>query len=552
MAVGQTPSFTRALTFSTWCLYGSAIAYLAIFYDEELKMAPQEIGLLLATPYFVQIISSPLWTMVADRNTRSQGRLMALLALLGSSSVLLLLPLTKQVGVGSFPIFWSAMVLALMFSFFGSPLVALVDSSVLKILGDEKILYGNQRLWGSISNGICIFVVGMMISSTGVRSSFYLFGAGTVCLITCCLLTRFDNGGEQDTITEEQQTLINKSEVRGNYAYNPQPQHQQQESSNYMDDDRQSRRSSIITNNTGYVPPPFFGQTLPSDHSGIWRRDSVTSHANTLYLDDEESRRYHQLLQTITSSTTYAAMNTQLEANQVMSNLPQDEYPSIGLALSHIPTVEASLAAFSLVGQQTPDGLNLSIEKSSLKSLRVQTFLLMVLLFGLAYSMIGQFLFLIYRNDLGMNPSYMGLTGPLAGFAEVITFWLSKKLFDTYSVTTLTTAAHLLNLVFMTLKRDDITSIIIALGLQIINGFCYAMMWSTAVAEVDTFFPEEQRAMAQGILAALFSGLGYGLGCIISGVIYDQYGSQCLLGASSCIAMFGLGIFLIGRLDLGH
>lgn len=261
-----------------------------------------------------------------------------------------------------------------------------------------------------------------MINSIGVRSSFYLFGAGSVCLIFFCLFTRFNDGGSETT--EEQQTLLSKSEVRGNYAYNPQ---QQQESSNAMDDDRQSRRSSVTTTHTSYAPPPFFSQYQSQDHlSNIWRRDSIASHANTVLLDEEESRRYHQLLQTITSTTTYAAMDAQHEASQAMS--AQEEYPSLGLALSHIPTVETSMAAFSLVGQRQQDGASLlSLEKSSLKSLRVQTFLLMVLLFGLAYSMIGQFLFLIYRNDLGMHPSYMGLTGPLAGFAEVMTFWLSKK-----------------------------------------------------------------------------------------------------------------------------
>jgi predicted MFS family arabinose efflux permease len=67
------------------------------------------------------------------------------------------------------------------------------------------------------------------------------------------------------------------------------------------------------------------------------------------------------------------------------------------------------------------------------------------------------------------------------------------------------------------------------------------------VAQVDTFFPEDQRAMAQGILAAVFSGFGYGLGCVISGVIYDQYGCTCLLGASAGISLLGLGIFFLGR-----
>ncbi|SAM08535.1 hypothetical protein [Absidia glauca] len=310
-------------------------------------------------------------------------------------------------------------------------------------------------------------------------------------------MIRFDSTGAG-------QPLLKSQGIRGNYAYNPQQQDMGEE-------DRQSRRSSLIAR----------------------RRDS----ANTLLLDDEDAG--HPLLHT---TTTTAAMDAQYEASLVISNLVgQEDYPSIGLVLSHIPTVETSLAAFGLDRQPS----------TALKSFRVQSYLLMVLFFALGYSMISQFLFLIYKNDLGMNPSLMGLTGPLGGCAEVMTFWMSKKLFDRYSVTTLTTLAHLLfvfrNMVFMALKHGDLVSIITALGLQVINGFCYAIIWSTAVAQVDTFFPEDQRAMAQGILAAVFSGFGYGLGCVISGVIYDQYGCTCLLGASAGISLLGLGIFFLGR-----
>ncbi|KAI8086099.1 major facilitator superfamily domain-containing protein [Halteromyces radiatus] len=539
--MGTTYVLPKLLYVSLYMLYGSAIGYIAIFYDEELNMTSQEIGLLLATPYFVQIISSPLWTMIADKHPHFQGRLMSLLTFLGGSSVLALLFLADLVKTLAGPIvFWLAMCLALAFSFFGSPLVALVDSSVLKILGDQKVLYGNQRLWGSISNGVCLFAVGIMVSSVGIRSSFYLFAAGMALLILFCSMTKFD---DYDALLEEQQTLLSKSEARGNYAYSP--LQEQRTSSDILDDDRQSRRSSIVTTHTTSAPPFF--QQQPVDQSSIWRRDSIASHANTLLLDEDDNRRYHQLLQTITTTTTYAAMGAQQEASQIMSNLDQDEYPSVGLVLSHIPTVETSLAAFALVGQQD----NLPLEKSTLKSLRVQTFMMMVLLFGLGYSMISQFLFLIYRNDIGMNPSLMGLTGPLAGVAEVMTFWLSKKLFDRFSVTTLTTMAHLFfvirNMIFMMLKSNDTLSITLALGLQIVNGFCYAMMWSTAVAEVDTFFPEDQRGLAQGILGVLFSGLGYGLGSVLSGFVYDQYGYRYLLGVSASITLFGLAVFYIGK-----
>ncbi|KAI8333710.1 major facilitator superfamily domain-containing protein [Chlamydoabsidia padenii] len=514
--MGSSYILPKLLYISLYTLHGSAIGYIAIFYAEAIRRTPQEIGVLLATPYFVQIVSSPLWTMVADKYPSFQGRLMSFLTLLGGSSVMCLLLLANNMTrYSDTTIFWFALGLALMYSFFGAPLVALVDSAVLKILGDEKILYGDQRLWGSASSGICIFVVGIMVSTVGIQSSFDLFGIGMVLLLGFCLMIRFDTNLEQ-------QPLLGKSEVRGNYAYNP----QQASSGDTIEEDRQSRRSSIISQ-----------QHQPQDQV-TFRRDSVASRTNTLLLSDEEDSR-HPLLHTITT-TTWAAMDAQHEASQVISNLGQEDYPSIGLVLSHIPTVETSLAAFGLDRTST-----------ALKSFRVQSYLLMILFFALGYSMISQFLFLIYRNDLGMNPSLMGLTGPLGGCAEVLTFWLSKKLFDRYSVTTLTTAAHLLfvfrNIIFMVLKHNDPISIITALGLQVINGFCYAIIWSTAVAEVDTFFPEDQRAMAQGILAAIFSGFGYGLGCVISGVIYDQYGCTFLLGASAGISLLGLGIFFVGR-----
>lgn len=74
------------------------------------------------------------------------------------------------------------------------------------------------------------------------------------------------------------------------------------------------------------------------------------------------------------------------------------------------------------------------------------------------------------------------------------------------------------------------------------------MIWSTCVSEVDQMFPANQRAIAQGILAALFSGLGFGLGCILGGYAYDHYGAQMLFDISISIAVLSLIVFWFGRL----
>lgn len=238
------------------------------------------------------------------------------------------------------------------------------------------------------------------------------------------LCIRFDEGAYS---TEEAQRLLSKPDVRGNYAYDPQLQADGGDQDD-NDEENYSRRTSFATeHNVPYYSQhsnlnlSSTNQQPPQDYPNIWRRDSIASHANTLLMDEEDSRRYYQLLQTITSSTTYAAMDAQSEANQALSHT--DELPSIGLALSRIPTVETSLAAFATVGQV--DG-NQPLEKSIVLTFKVQCFFITILSFGIAYSMISQFLFIIYR-DLGMSPSLMGLTGVIAGISEILTFYISTK-----------------------------------------------------------------------------------------------------------------------------
>jgi predicted MFS family arabinose efflux permease len=61
-------------------------------------------------------------------------------------------------------------------------------------------------------------------------------------------------------------------------------------------------------------------------------------------------------------------------------------------------------------------------------------------------------------------------------------------------------------------------------------------------------FPIHQRAIAQGILAALFSGLGFGIGCIVGGYAYDHYGIHMLFNVSVGVAIISLFIFWVGRM----
>jgi MFS family permease len=122
-----------------------------------LHLSSNQIGIILAIAPFVQVVACPLWTSIADRYPKLHGPLMGILATVGGSSVLALYFLPEW---GTPPIAFfipaaataiteannTVMVItsfcALIFAFFGSPNCALVDSSVLKLLGEKKLVYG--------------------------------------------------------------------------------------------------------------------------------------------------------------------------------------------------------------------------------------------------------------------------------------------------------------------------------------------------------------------------------------------------------------------------
>lgn len=264
---------------------------------------------------------------------------------------------------------------------------------------------GNQRLWGSVSNGVHILVVGLLISLYGINVSFLIFFVGLVSFVLLSMLfVKFDkhmihrssrdntNNSEEEDLEERSSLLAGKStNLTGtNYMYDP--------------------SSTTWSHYTSHPPRPSRRESQQSQNT---RRESI---ANTLYLSDDQ-------LHTLTNVTTsLMAMDARIEANNelVQSNI---DYPPLGLALSLIPTMETSMSAFALLGQEDEYGVP---EKAILKSYIVYSFMISILLYGISHSMISQFLFLLLK-DLGMSPSIIGWTGPIGGTAEVITFWLSRQ-----------------------------------------------------------------------------------------------------------------------------
>lgn len=435
---GLSMIFPKLLYVTLYSVLGSAIPYLSLFYDEALHLPSNQIGILLAIAPFLQSLACPVWTVVVDRRPSWHGPLMTVLSIIGGLAILTLTLIPgwlvvspEEEDAAAVPADESSMMtitflvtasLAFVFAFFGQPVATLVDSAVLKMLGDQKILYGKQRLWGSISNGVNILLVGLWISKAGIQVAFYVFAVGVASFAILALFTRFPPSADE-YLEEQQNEWIDEyneqARLRDPIAisarYGSTSQHQPpMAASSFMTAVSRVLSIGSTSENNHHHQQPYYHHYV---EEGIpARRNSTVSHANTEWMEDDEGTTAGRLR--LLRTATSVAQDTQMEASQRIANL--DHMPSLGLALSNIPTVDTSLAAFADAESKAPP-------KSSLLAPRVCTFLVTMLLYGISYSMIAQFLFLFLRNDLGIDSALIGWTGPIGGVAEVSTFWISNK-----------------------------------------------------------------------------------------------------------------------------
>ncbi|MGC9523181.1 MAG: MFS transporter [Anaerolineae bacterium] len=157
----------RALTFSKafYAFYYGGMAFLAPFlvlYFDDLGFSGRQIGLLRGIPPLITIASAPLWGALADASRRY--RLLRVITIAGMWLTVLGLSM-----VSAYP---AALALVILQALFGGPVIPLVDSAVISLLGANRDQYGRQRLLGAVGWGISGLVAGALIERYGLTWSF--------------------------------------------------------------------------------------------------------------------------------------------------------------------------------------------------------------------------------------------------------------------------------------------------------------------------------------------------------------------------------------------
>ena len=132
---------------SFYFFYHAAVAsllpFLVIFYD-QLGLSGSQIGFLVGIPPLMYLIGAPIWGGLADASQKHKSILV--LAITGT---LVLVPFLLNISL-----FLILIPVIAAFAFFLAPIMPLVDNSVMDMLGELKIQYGKQRLWGAVGWGI--------------------------------------------------------------------------------------------------------------------------------------------------------------------------------------------------------------------------------------------------------------------------------------------------------------------------------------------------------------------------------------------------------------
>jgi len=165
----------KAYYFLFFGAIGCLAPFLNIFFQQK-GLTGSQIGLLSSIPPLVALTANPVWGTIADR-WQIHRLVLALCALMAGTITLFFLQ------VEEFIVF---VFLVTILTFFRTPIGAIVDSTVMDMVKRGNVMYGHQRLWGTIGFVLVSFGLGQLVTTNDLLLVFWLhtglLGVGCVIL----------------------------------------------------------------------------------------------------------------------------------------------------------------------------------------------------------------------------------------------------------------------------------------------------------------------------------------------------------------------------------
>jgi PPP family 3-phenylpropionic acid transporter len=138
--------------------------FLALYY-QGLGLSGSQIGLLLGVSPLVSLFASTFWTGLAD--ARHRHKMVLLTTILATILIAAVFPSLKT--------FTLVFPFVLLLAFASAPIISLVDTATISMLGEHREFYGRTRLWGTIGWGVSAPLAGMFFQARGLNWLFWIY-----------------------------------------------------------------------------------------------------------------------------------------------------------------------------------------------------------------------------------------------------------------------------------------------------------------------------------------------------------------------------------------
>ncbi|XP_071949596.1 major facilitator superfamily domain-containing protein 6-like [Antedon mediterranea] len=172
-------------------------------------------------------------------------------------------------------------------------------------------------------------------------------------------------------------------------------------------------------------------------------------------------------------------------------------------------------------------------------------FLLVVIVMGMCFGITSTFLF-VYINDLNGDHMLMGLTLVTTCLSEIPFLYFSGRLIDFLghqNVIYLTLLCYSLRFLGYSLVRNPYLVLIV----EPLHGVTFGAFWAAMRMYASIISPPGMAATLQSFISTVDVGIGRGVGTIIGGVIYYNYGGRFLFRCCTILCLATAVVYFVSR-----
>ncbi|KAN0038271.1 hypothetical protein ACTA71_000443 [Dictyostelium dimigraforme] len=522
--------------------------FISIYLNSK-ELKPSIIGIITCLIPFLSFLSSPFWANISDR-FGIQKQIVIVNSLISMIALLLLIPTGDNI--------YGIFILIGLYSIVSSPICPIVDSLVLKDLGEDSKLYGQQRLFGAISYGIVAFFTGVIINHFSMNYLYVIYAFWMVIFLIFYIFnqTKYASKLKLTNSLNSFKKLINEKNIGAT-------------------DDDDDTEIDVITpggdNESLSSNDKIIEKSKKRNSNIISSNDIVQSNENLIDNEREDQLEQDMEMEEIGSLVFSSNNNSSQDLGETIlmpsqnGNNNNNNVILLKDGADFIKNNELVTAGGGSGGgggddvEEIPIDIEFIEEKLTnkqvmnniIKNPQMMIFLFAMVICGMTSNIISNFLFLFLKDHLKASNFLLGSTMPFTVVMELPFFFFGKQLLEKAGVTNMIIIGHSAYIIRLCLYNIFVIESIspwFVLPIETLHGIAFATLWGAGVELSSQMAPKGYEAFYQGIFSGIYCGLGSGIGSIIGGFLYEHKSAFFLFRFTAIITIISLLVFTLSQL----